>query len=247
MIEPFHEQAGVTLYHGDARVVLNQMCLNPAHTVVITDPPWPNGPKDLLDSWKCHSPFALFASVCPDLARLARRLVIHLGCQSDPRILGAIPESMPFVRQCNLEYSVPKYSGTVLNSGDIAYVFGSHESPDGMTLIPGKKIASRSSIGWKSRRGKGHPAVRYLTHVAWLVANLTQPGDVVLDPFCGSGTTLRAAIDHGRRAVGIEEHKSYCEETVDRLSPGVLFSSDPPMKVEEPFCCRVEKGTNQDE
>jgi site-specific DNA-methyltransferase (adenine-specific) len=46
----------------------------------------------------------------------------------------------------------------------------------------------------------------------------TWPGEVVLDPFAGSGTTLLAARQLGRQAIGIERSEHYCRLAVARLS-----------------------------
>jgi hypothetical protein len=64
----------------------------------------------------------------------------------------------------------------------------------------------------------GHPAPFPLALARRCIRLSTWPGEVVLDPFAGSGTTLLAARQLGRRAVGIEASETYCALAVERLA-----------------------------
>jgi site-specific DNA-methyltransferase (adenine-specific) len=63
-----------------------------------------------------------------------------------------------------------------------------------------------------------HPTVKPLELMRWLVALLCPPGGLVLDPFCGSGTTGAAAVIEGRRFVGIEFEPAYAEIAAARIA-----------------------------
>ena len=54
------------------------------------------------------------------------------------------------------------------------------------------------------------------------ILSWTDPGDLVIDPMAGSGTTLRAAADLGRRAIGVEINPGYCDLIRRRLAQSVL-------------------------
>ena len=70
----------------------------------------------------------------------------------------------------------------------------------------------------KDKRKYGHPTVKPQEIIENLILNSSHEGEVVLDPFSGSGTTGAAAIKHGRNYIGIEANKQYYEISVDRLT-----------------------------
>ena len=221
-MKPYYDEGGITIYHADCREMLASL----EAESIVTDPVWPQ-----------HG--AMFAGVDPIrllgealAVAVVKRVTVHMGCRSDPRMLCAVPERYPFLRVCWLEYARPAYQGRILNGSDVAYVFG--EPPPaapGRMLLPGRVISGRietfrhSFDQQKNRRTSTtvvmpHPSPRRMDHVRWLVYWFG--GDSLIDPFMGSGTTLRAAKDLGRRAIGIEIEERYCEIAARRLAQGVL-------------------------
>ena len=81
-------------------------------------------------------------------------------------------------------------------------------------------------MSYSPPRDRLHPNEKPLDFVKAFLAAVSQTGDLVLDPFMGSGTTLRAAKDLGRRAIGIELDERYCEIAANRLRQGVLFGPE---------------------
>jgi len=70
--------------------------------------------------------------------------------------------------------------------------------------------------------GGEHPAVMPVELAARAIRLSTWPGETVLDPFAGTGTTLVAARLLGRRAIGVEVSERYCELAAKRLAQGTL-------------------------
>ena len=67
-----------------------------------------------------------------------------------------------------------------------------------------------------------HPNEKPMRVIQKLITLGSQPGETILDPFAGSGTTGRAAKDLGRKAVLIEREERYCEIAARRMGQGVL-------------------------
>lgn len=81
----------------------------------------------------------------------------------------------------------------------------------------------RSVLSFASRQEAAlHPTQKPLKLMDWLVRTYSQPGDVVLDPFMGSGTTGAACLQSGRGFIGIESDKGYFEKASHRLQGTVL-------------------------
>jgi site-specific DNA-methyltransferase (adenine-specific) len=87
---------------------------------------------------------------------------------------------------------------------------------DGIEARPQDPTRDADAPGGNNPRNRGatprvnsHPTVKPVALMRWLVRMVTPPGGVVLDPFCGSGTTLVAAIEEGFDCIGVEREAQY--------------------------------------
>ena len=190
----------VRFLYGDCRDILPTL----SGDVIITDPVWPNCPPGLLNGW--DRPFDLMAEMCAAIPASVKRLVVILRSDSDPRFLRVIPQRWPFVCVQAMAHVVPMYLGRVLGGTELAYCFGEPvPSSKGRRVIPmwGPK-AQPSNL-----KANGHPCSRALVHMDWLVNWWSEPGETVIDPFCGSGTIPLAADRMQRHGIGIEIDRDY--------------------------------------
>lgn len=213
-MKPYYEHAGITIYHGDCREVMQYIRVDS----VITDPVWPDTKADLFGK---EDPHGMLSDMLAVLNKSAVRLAVQLGCDSDPRFLLSVPTIWPFFRVTWLELVFPHYKGRLMYGSDVAYLFGRPPiSKKGKHIIPGRFIDTTAD-----GKTPGHPCPRKLAHVKWLVNWWSEENDLVCDPFMGIGTTMLAAKQMNRRAVGIEYEEKYCEEAARRLSQEELFGT----------------------
>jgi DNA modification methylase len=107
---------------------------------------------------------------------------------------------------------------------------GEHIWLSGMELCAFGKLSGATFNGhcetnvitMNSPRNKQHPTQKPLALFQKLIQNSSNPGDMIYDPYAGSGTTLRAAKDLGRHAVGVEISEEYCEIAAQRLQQEVF-------------------------
>ena len=121
--------------------------------------------------------------------------------------------------------------------GEWEVIIAAHTGPSWSRQTPDEFKGSKDKFGgwidlttnvWKMRpesRGPEtghHPAPFPIDLAERCIRLSTWPGETVLDPFAGSGSTLRAAKDLGRKAVGIELSERYCEIAAQRCAQEVL-------------------------
>ena len=80
------------------------------------------------------------------------------------------------------------------------------------------KIVNSYGVGQKNKKAYEHPALMPMQLANDLIKSYTNPGDLVLDPFMGSGTTAVAAKTHGRHYIGCELHEDYGKLIQKRLN-----------------------------
>jgi len=84
--------------------------------------------------------------------------------------------------------------------------------------------------GKQSHKVKEHPAAYPAELPRAVITFLTAPGEIVFDPFCGSGTTIIAAEQLGRRCYAIEISPAYCDVAVRRWEE---FTGQKATRIEE--------------
>ncbi len=101
-----------------------------------------------------------------------------------------------------------------------AYVGYRHECAyvlaKGRPALPQKPLPD--VLGWKYSGNRHHPTEKPVTSLQPLIESFTHPNAIVLDPFAGSGSTCVAALQSGRRYIGIELLEQYHRAGQQRLA-----------------------------
>ncbi|MBT2429414.1 site-specific DNA-methyltransferase [Streptomyces sp. ISL-112] len=234
------EEAGLYLYLGDMREVLP--ALNVQADLIVADPPyaetslawdrWPDGwPKIAAahaSSMWCFGSMRMFLDRRDDFAawKLSQDVVWekHNGSGFARDRFRRVHETATHwyrgdwaqvhhdapreaYHGSNVK-TVPRRSG-MQHTGDI----GAYEHYIGHDRI------TRSVLKAHSMHGRAiHPTQKPLGILSPLITYACPPAGLVLDPFAGSGSTLDAARQSGRRAIGVEADERYCEAAARRLS-----------------------------
>jgi site-specific DNA-methyltransferase (adenine-specific) len=115
-------------------------------------------------------------------------------------------------------------SGNSMGGGELPERTGGANDSGGPSRYFYTSKATKAERTLDGRIDNAHPTVKPADLMEWLVTLVTAEGQIVLDPFAGSGTTLRAAKDKGRQFVGVERQPKWAD--VARVRAG-LTPNDP--------------------
>lgn len=198
-MKPYYQDNAVTIYHGDCREIIPDI---PAVNLVLTDPPYGVDKA----AWDKAYPVWFTA--------LAFEASTRVGIMPGLWSLPLCVSSMGF----HYKWILSGYNRNGMTFGAIGFnnwipcVVGGdvpHGGQDAMEFVVN---------GYKEE----HPSPKPMPYMMWLVSRLSSYDETILDPFMGSGTTLRAAKDLGRKAIGIEIEEKYCEIAAKRMAQEVL-------------------------
>jgi len=195
---PYYERDGITIYHGDCRDILPTL---PPVDLVLTDPPYGVGKAD----WDALLPL--------DWLILCRRISPIVAFTPGVTHMYSYPP--PDWPLCWARPASVQRNGLGgFNNWEPILVYGKR--------VVAVDLFLKSHGGDDDNLAAKHDCPKPLSLMRWLTSALSDEGQTILDPFMGSGTTLRAAKDLGRKAIGIEIEERYCEIAVKRLAQEVL-------------------------
>lgn len=205
-MKPYYDEGGIVIYHGDCSVIAPALGLT--FDLLCTDPPY-----GIADAWKGGFGSGWGKARKESVARNqwdrsapSRDLLNALISTSRDAILwGGNYFELPPSRGW-LVWNKPE-RGFSLAEAELAWT--------------NRDAVIRVFDHHRSDSGREHPTQKPLRLMTWCLSQFPDAHSV-FDPFAGSGTTLVAAKQLGRRAVGIELEERYCEIAARRLGQGVL-------------------------
>lgn len=251
-MKPYWSDDTVTLYVGDCREILP--ALDVTADLVLADPPyeetshawdrWPDGWLDAIASvassvW-CFGSMRLFGERWQEFVRSGWKYSHDMvwekqngaGFTTDRfRRVHEYATHWYQGRWSDIHHQVPRVPTRFRDRGNKrpevrkAIAAGNTGAIGEATYVDDRTRLTRSVIYAKSlQRVAIHPKEKPLELLTPLISYGCPPGGLTVDPFAGSGSTLDAARQSGRRAVGIEANEEYAEKAARRLSQMTLAS-----------------------
>lgn len=220
----YYQDEWITLYLGDARDVLSEIDLTKVDAVV-TDPPYGiNGGRGTKNKKRAKGNYQ------SDLWQDNREYIQQICVPLIESLINSVGRVVITPGAINLK-SYPQwddmgdfFSAAAVGCGKWGFQTCNPILYYGRDPRAGKGIwpNGRDFHNMPFEKDIHHPCVKPWHSWKWLVEKASLPGETVLDPFVGSGTTLLCARALGRKSIGIEIEEKYCKVAVDRIAPKAL-------------------------
>ena len=262
MVTPYYDRDGIQIFCGDALEVMPTIETNSCQ-LTVTSPPYnlrlrlvkgkyafrndtdhfTNKYQSFDDALTIEEYYEFHLKALLDMMRISGLVFWNIQIVTGSkeavfRIMGDLSRELKDIIVWDKGSGEPAMSKGVINrSTEMILVFESPASPGRMFRRFSFERGTMPDM-WRLGRANNpaeHAATFPLALPYRAITGWTRPGDVVLDPFMGTGTTLLAARQAGRRAIGIELSEAYCQLAVQRLSQQTLLTvPDPVVTVDEP-------------
>ena len=208
----YYEQDNITIYHGDCREILPYL---PKVDLVLTDPPYGLNYSYLSYDDTENNLSELIRGFLPQVISMSKRVVLTCGHTNIWKYPKADWVMCWFYGTTNARnpWGFTSWQPILCYGKDVYLANGKGARMDVIK-------DSHSPEAWL--KGKGHSCPKPRPFIMRLIERCSIDNETVLDPFMGSGTTLVAAKQLGRKCIGIEIEKHYCDIAVKRLGQGVL-------------------------
>lgn len=207
-MNPYYEDGACVIYHADCREMLPEFD-DGQFDLAFADPPYGVGMEygHAYDDKGGVGYDAWMHRLSKELRRVAPLVLVTPGIRN----LWSWPKSTWV-----LAWAKPGATGRSdlggFNEWEPVLMYGKRRIYNDLRSLP---FGAQNGVG-------NHPCPKPLTLLTWLLEQATDPGASILDPMMGSGTTLVAAKQLNRRAVGIEVEERYCDIAARRLEQEVL-------------------------
>lgn len=223
--EPYWSDGTVTLYHGDCRKIRDWI----VGDVLVTDPPygraWKQGDTETGRGWSDNR----HGGIAGDEDTSLRDWALEEWGGRPAIVFGDLMLGPPVGTKQVLPYEKAIGSGVrgatagFRRDAEAVYLIGKWPSGlGGRGSVLRTGVANHGGPGGPAAR-YGHPHAKPVDVMETLIAAC--PPGTIADPFAGSGSTLVAARNLGRRVIGVEIEEKYCEMAARRLSQMVLEAS----------------------
>ena len=218
LVRPYYVDSHCTIYNADCRDLLDAIECD----CVLTDPPYGiNGGRGSMSTERGRGNYTTGFDDTPEYIRDVVADVIRRCVAKWPTVVTPGNRNL-------MQYPQPDSFGCYYQPAAVG--LQTCGNLDAQPILYYGKNPTKRNFGTpcsytmtETPEKNGHPCPN--PSAAWkrLMCNVTLENMTILDPFCGSGTTLLAAKEPNRRAIGIELNEAYCEIAATRLAQGVLL------------------------